>query len=184
VASIRRVSSAGLTAAEIASIRAMLIDAFEPMAAAEGAFEDDDWDHALGGTHVVLEQDGQILAHAAVVERPLEIDGRPVRTGYVEAVGTRLGHHGRGHGSAVMREVNDIILADPFELGALGTGRFRFYARLGWERWRGASFVRTPHGLEATPDDDGYLMVLRTPSTPPLDVHGSISCDWRPGDVW
>ena len=97
-------SSAALTVADITSIRAMLVDAFEPMAAEEGAFEEADWDHALGGTHVVLDQDGEVLAHAAVVERPLEIGGRAMRTGYVEAVGARLGHQGRGHGSAVMRE--------------------------------------------------------------------------------
>lgn len=160
-----------------------MIDAFAPMAAEEGAFEDTDWEHALGGTHVVLELGGELLAHAAVVERQIDVDGRPLRTGYVEAVATRVGHHGRGHGSAVMGEVGAII-RDGFELGVLGSGRFAFYERLGWERWRGPSFVRTAGGLEATPDDDAYLLVLRTPSTPPLDVRASITCEWRPGDVW
>jgi hypothetical protein len=26
--------------------------------------------------------------------------------------------------------------------------------------------------------------VLRTPATGALQVTGSITCDWRPGDVW
>ena len=160
-----------------------MIDAFAPMADEEGAFEEADWEHALGGTHVVLELGGELLAHAAVVERHIEVDGWPLRTGYVEAVATRVGHQGRGHGSAVMGEVAAII-RDGFELGVLGSGRFAFYERLGWERWRGTSFVRTTHGLEATPDDDAYLLVLRTPSTPPLDLRAAITCEWRPGDVW
>ncbi len=41
-----------------------------------------------------------------------------------------------------------------------------------------------PDGERRTPDDDPYIMVLRTPSSPPLDITAPISCDWRPGDVW
>ena len=180
---LRRATSDALRGPEIDAIQTLLVDAFAPLAHEDGAFEDADWDHALGGVHVVLAADGQIGAHAAVVERTLEIAGRPVRTGYVEAVATRIGHHGLGHGSTVMTEVNAIIRAG-FELGALGTGRFSFYERLGWERWRGASSVRRPDGLVRTPDDDGYLLVLRTPTQPALDLDAPISCDWRPGDVW
>jgi aminoglycoside 2'-N-acetyltransferase I len=75
-------------------------------------------------------------------------------------------------------------IRDRFELGALGTGRAAFYERLGWRTWRGPSAVRTPGGEHPTPEDDGFIMVLETPSTPPLDPADPISCDWRPGDVW
>jgi aminoglycoside 2'-N-acetyltransferase I len=44
--------------------------------------------------------------------------------------------------------------------------------------------VRAPHGVRPTPDDDGFIMVLETPASPPLDVTAAIVCDWRPGDVW
>jgi hypothetical protein len=44
--------------------------------------------------------------------------------------------------------------------------------------------VRTADGDQRTEDDEGYLLVLRTPRTPPLDLVAAISCDWRPGDVW
>jgi len=81
-----------------------------------------------------------------------------------------------------MREANEIIRPE-YELGALGTGAFAFYERLGWERWRGPSFVRTPGGLVRTEEDDGFLMILRTTAAP-LDLDAPISCDWRPGDVW
>jgi aminoglycoside 2'-N-acetyltransferase I len=35
-----------------------------------------------------------------------------------------------------------------------------------------------------TPDDDGYIMVLLTRMSPPLDLDATISCEWRSGDVW
>lgn len=162
------------------SIRELLRDAF---ADDEEGFAQLDWEHALGGVHVVLKVDDTIISHAAVVERTLEIDGQPFRTGYVEAVATRIGHHGRGFGSAVMAEVNDII-RERFELGALGTGRFTFYERLGWERWRGPSSVRTQHGLVRTHDDDGSILALRTPASRLVSLEDPMSCEWRPGDVW
>jgi aminoglycoside 2'-N-acetyltransferase I len=133
--------------------------------------------------HFLLEVGGAIVAHASVVERDVHIDGRPLRTGYVEAVATAPNEQRRGYGATVMRNVNDYIAAN-FELGALGTGSQGFYERLGWQVWRGQSFVRTQHGEEPTPDEDGYILVLETSLSPPLDLTRPISCEWRPGDVW
>ncbi len=180
MADIRRASTSELQAGEIASLRELLWGAFADDA---DGFGEHDWTHALGGTHVLLEADGLILSHAAVVERDLKVAGRPVRTGYVEAVATRVGQQRHGYGSSVMREVRDIIV-EQFELGALGTGVFAFYEPLGWEHWRGPASVRTRDGEVRTPDDEGYILVLRTPSTADLDLDLPISCEWRPGDVW
>lgn len=146
-------------------------------------FTDDDWAHALGGVHVVLDVDGQIVCHAAVVERELHVAGHPLRTGYVEAVATAPARQGEGFGTLVMTKVNVIVRAS-FELGALGTGRHGFYERLGWVTWTGPTFVRTPGGAQRTPDEDGYILVLETPASPSLDLSAPISCEWRPGDVW
>jgi aminoglycoside 2'-N-acetyltransferase I len=144
---------------------------------------EDDWKHALGGTHFILELDGRIVAHASVVERELRVGGRTLRTGYVEAVATTPDRQGKGLGSLLMDDVTAWI-RDRFELGALGTGRHSFYERLGWRTWAGPSSVRTPNGDRQTPDDDGYILVLATPSSPALDLSAPISCDWRAGDVW
>jgi aminoglycoside 2'-N-acetyltransferase I len=179
---LRRVPTAGLTAPEVAAIRELLWTAFESAQEGEGMTEDD-WQHALGGMHFLLELDGKIVAHASVVERELHVDGRPLRTGYVEAVATAPQRQGSGHGSTVMSDVAAYV-RDRFELGALGTGSQRFYERLGWLIWRGPSSVRTADGIRRTPDDDGYIMVLPTPSSPPLDLDAGISCEWRPKDVW
>lgn len=149
----------------------------------EDAFGEDDWDHALGGLHVLLEREGEILSHAAVVTRTLELDGQPLRTGYVEAVATAPAEQGRGHGSVVMRAATEHIRAS-FELGALGTGSHRFYERLGWETWRGQAFVRAPDGLRRTSEEEGYILVLRTPTSPDFEGTESLACDWRAGDVW
>ena len=93
----------------------------------------------------MLDVDGEIVAHAAVVERELWMDDRPLRTGYVEAVATTPERQGQGLGSLVMGEVNAIV-RDGFELGALGTGSNGFYERLGWVTWLGPTFVRTADG--------------------------------------
>jgi aminoglycoside 2'-N-acetyltransferase I len=178
---VRRLSTQELTSVEVWAIRAMLEAAFGPDD--EERFTEEDWLHSIGGTHVVLEVDGTIVAHASVVERDIRIAGRPLRTGYVEAVATLPVFQGSGHGTAIMREVGDII-HEGFELGVLGTGSHAFYERLGWKTWAGPSSVRAPDGPRPTPDDDGYIMVLPTSSSPPLDFSAPISCEWRPGDVW
>jgi aminoglycoside 2'-N-acetyltransferase I len=178
---LRRLSTEDLSPDQVASIRALLELAFG--SDEEERFTDDDWDHAVGGLHFVLELNDEVIAHASVVERELHVDGRPLRTGYVEAVATAPDRQGLGFGSLLMADVTPWI-KDRFELGALGTGRQRFYERQGWLIWAGPSFVRTLEGLRRTPEEDGYIMVLPTPSSPRLELTAPISCDWRPGDVW
>ena len=175
-----------VTPARLRDVRALMDEAF---GTGDEAFADEDWEHALGGLHAILVDGGAIVSHASVVERELQIAGRAVRTGYVEAVATRPGLEGQGHGSRVMEAIDEYIRAT-FELGALGTGRHSFYQRLGWETWQGPLFVRARGEGDAgpplvrTPDDEGYLLVLRTPASPAFSGTEPLSCDWRPGDVW
>ncbi len=178
---VRTLSTQELRPPEIAAIRELLERAFG--SDEEERFTDADWDHSMGGVHFVLDVAAEIVVHASVVERELHVDGRPLRTGYVEAVATEPARQGAGFGSLVMADVTSWI-RDRFELGGLGTGRQEFYQRLGWLTWAGPSSVRTDDGLQRTPEDDGYILVLPTPSSPPLDLTAPISCDWRPGDVW
>jgi aminoglycoside 2'-N-acetyltransferase I len=176
---LRRVTTAELTDAELEALRRLLFEAFG------GRFEEHDWEHTLGGVHVLAEEGGQVVAHGAVVARVLGTGGRELRTGYVEGVATRADRRGRGLATQVMREVGRVIEAG-YELGALadGTGIPGFYQRLGWEVWQGPTFAAGPAGPERTADDDGTVLVLRTPASGDLDPTGSITCDWRTGDVW
>jgi aminoglycoside 2'-N-acetyltransferase I len=177
---VRRATTSELTPREIATLRRMMTAAFEHK---HSTFDDADWEHAVGGIHVLVEGGGEILSHGSVVERRLELGGLLVTSGYVEAVATWPDHQHRGYGTLVMREIADLIRAG-YAIGALSTGVEGFYERLGWERWLGSTAVRTPRGVEKTPDDDGAIMILRTPTSPPLDVNAPIVCDWREGDVW
>jgi aminoglycoside 2'-N-acetyltransferase I len=179
-ARLRRVPTHELTASEIRAIRELLWAAFP---AGDEAFTEDDWQHAVGGLHFVLEFDGKIVVHASVVDRELHLGERPVQAGYVEAVATDPDQQGRGLGTRVMRAVTSYI-QERFELGALGTGSHHFYQRLGWLTWQGPTSVRTDDGTHRTPGEDGYILVLPTPSSPHLDLTVPISCQWRPGDVW
>lgn len=165
-----------LSGRQLASIRTLVEDAFE------GAFDADDWDHTTGGVHVFIVDD-DIVAHGSVIERTLIADDRRLRTGYVEGVATARPHRYRGLGTMVMKRVAEVIQAD-FELGALSTGVQEFYELLGWERWRGPTYVDTPSGRVRTQDEDDGILVLRTAATRALDTTVSLTCDWRPGDVW
>jgi aminoglycoside 2'-N-acetyltransferase I len=162
--------------APLDAIHALMLAAFED-------WEDTDWEHTVGGTHVIAEEDGVLVAHAAVVERTIAVDGRPFSTGYVEGVAALPGRQGEGHGTRVMERAGALIRAG-YALGVLGTDAHHFYERLGWERWQGESWVRRPGGLERTAEDDDGLMVLRTGPSAAIALDGAIVCDERPGDVW
>ena len=173
---LRIVPSSELSDAELQELRRALETAFED------GFTAEDWEHTIGGIHVIA-GGGPIFSHAALVERVLMAGDREIRTGYVESVATHPDRRDEGHGSRVMSAVNGLIEAR-YEMGALSTGIPGFYSRLGWEPWTGPTYVRSPGGLLRTEDDDDSIMILRTSRSGPLDLTGSLSCDWRAGDVW
>jgi aminoglycoside 2'-N-acetyltransferase I len=184
---VRTVLTAGLTAIELSGLYELFQAAWP-----DGNFDDHDVEHAMGGRHWLIEVDGRITSHASVVPRTVWVGGRAFRTGYVEAVATLPPFENRGLGSAVVRGASDHI-RETYELGALSTGRHAFYERLGWQTWLGPTCVRMPRDedgdersrrVERTPDDDGSVLVLTTPGSPPLDLAGPLTCDWRAGDVW
>ncbi|MBW3593667.1 MAG: GNAT family N-acetyltransferase [Actinobacteria bacterium] len=159
----------------LAAVRSLVTAVF-------GSLSDHDWEHALGGIHVLAWEDGDLVGHASVVQRRLLHGGRARRTGYVEAVAVRADARGRGHGRELMKALERVIRG-AYELGALSAGEDAagFYARLGWMRWRGPTSSLTPAGIVRTEDEDGGIYVL---PLVPLDVHGELTCDWRDGDVW
>jgi aminoglycoside 2'-N-acetyltransferase I len=159
-----------------AEIRQLLTSAFE------GAFSQDDWLHTLGGWHVIA-RDDELVAHAALVERTLDVGGRKLRTAYVEGVATATSMQRRGIGTTIMRRIGDLVQMD-YELGALSTSSHAFYEPLGWMRWCGPSYVLTAHGTERTPDEDDCIMVLLCDVSVDLDLALPICCEARSGDDW
>ena len=150
----------------------------------DGDFSDDDWSHALGGWHALLAADGPAIAHAAAVERRIEIGAQPFRAGYVEAVAVHPSRQRTGLGSRVMIALDE-VLHTRFEVGVLSSGEWAFYESLGWQRWRGPTFVRAADGrLIRTPDDDDGVMVRWEGSRPIPDLDAAITCEERSGDSW
>jgi aminoglycoside 2'-N-acetyltransferase I len=163
--------------AHTADLDALLDDVFE------GDFDDHDWEHSLGGVHALAWVGSELVGHAAVVQRRLLHGGRALRAGYVEGVGVRSDHRGRGVGHGLMAAIERVIRGG-YELGALGaTDEARpFYLGRGWTPWRGPTSALTPAGIVRTAEEDGGIYVLAL--AVPLDLSGDLVCDWRDGEVW
>ena len=177
---VLRLQTADLTREQAQQVRSLCERAW---AAKPGDFDDEDWESCLGGTHVLVEDRDAFVAHAAVIERTLELDGTPLRTGFVEAVATEPERQGAGLASEAMRAVNELIDAG-FELGALDTDIPGFYERLGWVVWPGRTAVREPGGVRLTPEEDGNVLVRRPGRALEAGRDSLLVCDWRPGDPW
>jgi aminoglycoside 2'-N-acetyltransferase I len=151
----------------------------------EGEFSSEDWDHTLGGRHFLGLQDGAIVAHASVVPRRLHVGERPLSAGYVEGVAVSAEHRRQGFGHNVMEALGEFLI-HRYELGALSAADrlHSFYRHLGWQRWPGPTAVIVEGILQPTPEEDGGVMVLETPSTGPLDKAATLACEWREGDAW
>jgi aminoglycoside 2'-N-acetyltransferase I len=140
-----------------------------------------------GCVHVLGYLAHELVSHALWVTRWLQVgEGPLLRTAYVEAVATEPSYQNRGYASAVMRRIAAEIATDAtgYDLAALSPFSIDWYARLDWEQWTGPLSIRTAQGLLRTPDEDGHVMILRLPKTPPLDLAAPLSAEWRVGELW
>lgn len=174
VTSLVMCHTAEMTPEELGAVRALMDAAF-------GDFTDHDWDHALGGQHALVVDDGEVVAHGALVMRRLLHAGRSLRCGYVESVATTPARTRQGHAATVMAALETLAPAyDVLALSASEAGVALYEAR-GWHPWRGPTSVLAPTGIAPTPDDDGSVYVLGGTG---LDLDAELTCDWRSGDVW
>jgi aminoglycoside 2'-N-acetyltransferase I len=150
------------------------------------AHQKDDFRHIFayipaGGIHALAYRAQELVSHAVVTTRWLQPEGLPMlRTAYVDAVATLPAYQGQGIGSSVMRHLASLL--SDFEIACLETDRVSFYARLGWEEWRGPLAGRRANDLMPTPDQKG-IMILRFARTPPLDVDRSLTIEYA-GRIW
>lgn len=167
-----------LTPAELRAARSLLDAAFD------GDFSDHDWDHGLGGVHVLVQDGaGDLIAHGSVVQRRVLHNGRSLRTGYAEAVGVRPDLQRRGIGGQVMGALERIVTG-AYEIGALSAsaeGRGLYEAR-GWWEWTGAVGTYGPDGVVALPEEDPPLL-WGAPAVP-FDPAHPLLIEWRDGDVF
>ena len=175
---IQLAHTAALDATARGAIRALLDAIFD------GDFGEHDWEHALGGLHLLArDAGGELVGHASIVQRRLVHAGRALRCGYVEAFGVRADRRRRGIGGALCDAIAPVIRG-AYDLGGLSAtdDAAALYAAHGWELWRGPTWALTPAGRVRTPDEDGGVYVLRAAG--PLDLGADLTCDWRDGDVW
>jgi aminoglycoside 2'-N-acetyltransferase I len=131
--------------------------------------------------HVIGHFGDKMVSHALWCTRWLSCDNGPLmRTAFVELVATEPLFEGKGYATQIMSRVASEI-AD-FELGALWPNYPEWYGRLGWQIWRGPLFIRTEEGLLPTPED--IVMVMLLSKTPALNLDGSLSAEWREGELW
>jgi aminoglycoside 2'-N-acetyltransferase I len=161
----------------LTEVKQVVVDAFD------GGFSEDDWQHSLGGWHVIGSDAGAVVSHAAVVARTIDVGDDSFAAGYVEGVATRSDRQRQGLGALVMTQAAGVIRRE-FALGVLSTGSQDFYRSLGWERWQGPTFVRAYGRLVRTEDDDDGIMVLRFGPSQAVDLTAPISCVSRSGDDW
>src|SRR5437868_3109544 len=134
-----------------------------------------------GGIHAFAYRAQELVSHAVVTTRWLQPEGLPLlRTAYVDAVATLPAYQGQGIGSTLMRHLATVL--SDFEMACLQTERVSFYARLGWEVWRGPLAGRRATELLPTPDQKG-VMILRLARTPPLDVESLLVIEYN-GRIW
>ncbi|WP_051963135.1 GNAT family N-acetyltransferase [Deinococcus misasensis] len=148
----------------------------------EEDFADEDWDHALGGVHILVRHENQLVGHAAVVQRQLYISEKAFRVGYLEAMAVHPQFQRQGIGRQMMAQVNHLIQR-AYDFGALGASDegFGLYLQTGWQVWPGELGVLSFQGIERTPEEEGGVMVY--PAFPEDPSHMLI-CDFRSGDVW
>jgi aminoglycoside 2'-N-acetyltransferase I len=140
------------------------------------------FDTFASASHVLGYARGRLASHALWVTRYLQVGAGPLlRTAYVELVATDPACRGRGFASMVLRRV--ALEIQDFDLAALSPSEPAFYARLGWELWRGPLFIRIESGLLPSPAEE-QVMILRLPKTPPLDLGAPLSAEWREGELW
>jgi aminoglycoside 2'-N-acetyltransferase I len=175
--SVRVAHTAQLDRGTLSDARALLFAVFDDMT-------EEDWEHSLGGLHALAYEGGELVGHAAVVQRRLVHGGRALRTGYIEGMGVRADQRRQGHGSQMM-EALERVVREAYDVGALGaTDEAKlFYAGRGWRLWGGPLSALTPDGMVPTPDEQGAVYVLPVEGVP-LDLSGTLVCDWRDGDVW
>ena len=171
--------------ATLAAVRRLLVDVFGPSRGrSDDDFTEQDWQHSLGGVHVVAFEGDDVIAHASVVQRAMIAEARTWRVGYVEGVGVRSDHQRRGIGGEMMAVLEGVI-ERAFDFGALSASdaAVPLYAGRGWVLWRGPLSALTPDGVVPTPDEAGGVYVWNVRDQG-LDVASGLTCDWRAGDLW
>ncbi len=126
------------------------------------------WSSARPELRLVGRADGRVVAHAAVLRRFLQIDGRAQLVGDVGLVAVDPARQGSGLGAALLVRVREALcgLGMPFGFLTCGERVAGFYARGGWSRVPGPTRMIRADGRMQVYGGVSMVLALATP----LDV--------------
>ena len=107
------------------------------------------------GQTIAIEENGEFVSQLRISMRHIRLGSEVGLLGGIGDVATNPAHRERGYGSACLREAIRFMQEASCCLSSLGTGRFSFYRRLGWE-------IACP----------GYRVQLSTAGPPPEALDG------------
>lgn len=81
----------------------------------------------------LIEENGCLVSHAGIWPRTLVIDGTNFKTAMVVLVATSPSHRLLGLAASLMRDLQQQIIDQHYDLGILWTAVPDFYRRLGWQ---------------------------------------------------
>lgn len=120
------------------------------------------WHDSHPAFSVVLENDGNVLAHAAVVDRTVEIGGLPLRSAGVQNVFVAPEERGKALSDAVVGRAMDEARRRDFDIGLLfcKTTLEKLYAGMGWLGVGERRIVRVEAGGELPLPENNRAMYL------------------------
>jgi nodulation protein A len=123
------------------------------------------WSSARPELRLVGRADGQVVAHAAVLRRFLQIDGRAQLVGDVGLVAVDPARHGSGLGAVLLGRVREALcgLGMPFGFLTCGERVAGFYARGGWARVPGPTRMIRADGRMQVYGGVSMVLALATP---------------------
>lgn len=166
-----------LTSEERAAFSALCAAAYPPEEAAAWPGRHLEWaapDHRL----LVWTESGELVCHAGLLLRDAQWNGQAVRIGGIGGVVTHPHWRRQGFATAAIRRAIEYFQAQPgLACGLLfcEPRLFPFYARLGWEVFRGQMLVRQ-HGAQVNFTFNQAMLYRLAPALPhggQLDLLGA-----------
>nr|WP_314265118.1 GNAT family N-acetyltransferase [uncultured Moellerella sp.] len=150
----------------------------------EQGFSREDFDHTLGGIHILAYDNHQLIGHVAIVQRSVIVDCSPFRIGYLEGLGVAEAYRRQGIGRKLM-ELSSEIIANSYDFGLLSASEegLPLYQSLGWKIWTGELYESNRESYQRSFDDEGSVLFWAA-SSQNIAATSPLYCDYRSGDQW
>jgi predicted N-acetyltransferase YhbS len=122
---------------------------------------------------VMAWEDGELVSHAAIFVRELQVDRQPVQVAGLGSVMTAAAHQGQGFGTAVVQRMMEFVRAEldvSFMLLICHPHRVSFYQRLGWQELSVTLWCEGSDGRRELPYLQAMAMPVRSPVLPQREI--------------